>query len=301
VDVSPDSDIGPVSFRLLTPLGTSPEGRLLIEPYYGESPDREPNDSTDTAFETYLPSILVGAISRPGDIDHYKITVTAGEQLVFENAANMVGSTLQPVVAIIDEKQAVLQEFGVDGGAETSYFAYRFEKAGTHFVQVRDYQRGGRASHFYRIKVGRLPLAISAYPLGVPAGTSKQVALRGYNLGEGVVSVEGKPSPEDERAVIFRAQTPSGHSFNRVKLSLGTLPELESNGTNYGPETAQSVTAAATVNGKIQAGKQHYFRFKAQKDREYVIDVEARRLGSEFDSFLEILDAKGNPVERDRY
>src|SRR5207244_8570072 len=36
VDVAPDAEIGPVSFRVQTPLGTSPEGRFLIEPYYGE-------------------------------------------------------------------------------------------------------------------------------------------------------------------------------------------------------------------------------------------------------------------------
>src|SRR5580693_10451427 len=35
LDISPDADIGPVDFRLQTPLGTSPEARFLVEPYYG--------------------------------------------------------------------------------------------------------------------------------------------------------------------------------------------------------------------------------------------------------------------------
>ena len=69
VEIDPDAAIGPVNFRLLTPLGTSPEGRFLIEPYYGEAPDAEPNDTPETAFETFLPAILTGAISRPGDVD----------------------------------------------------------------------------------------------------------------------------------------------------------------------------------------------------------------------------------------
>src|SRR5712691_2293863 len=59
LDVSPDAQIGPVKFRLQTPLGTSPEGRFLIEPYYGEAPDQEPNDSPEQALEMYLPTILV--------------------------------------------------------------------------------------------------------------------------------------------------------------------------------------------------------------------------------------------------
>src|SRR5438445_3197454 len=49
VDVSPDAEIGLVSLRLVTPLGASPEGRFLVEPYYGESPDREPNDTPEAA------------------------------------------------------------------------------------------------------------------------------------------------------------------------------------------------------------------------------------------------------------
>src|SRR5467141_1351158 len=91
LDVSPDAEVGPVSFRLITPLGASPEARFLVEPYYGESPDREPNDTPETAFETYLPTILVGTISKPGDVDYYKIEVKAGDELVFENAAVMLG------------------------------------------------------------------------------------------------------------------------------------------------------------------------------------------------------------------
>src|SRR5258708_3068605 len=53
IAVSPDAEIGPVRFRLQTPLGTSPEGRFLIEPYYGESPDKEPNDTPEHAFACY--------------------------------------------------------------------------------------------------------------------------------------------------------------------------------------------------------------------------------------------------------
>src|SRR5947208_8467217 len=97
VEVAPDAEIGPGRFRIQTPLGTSPEGRFLIEPYYGESNDKEPNDTPETAVETFLPAILTGTISKPGDVDYYKIHVAAGQQLVFQNGAAQIGSSLQPV------------------------------------------------------------------------------------------------------------------------------------------------------------------------------------------------------------
>src|SRR5437660_299558 len=112
VEVSPDAEIGAVRFRLQTPLGTSPEGRFLIEPYYGESADKEPNDTPETAVETFLPAILTGTISKPGDVDYYKIHVSAGQQLVFQNGAASIGSSLQPVVTIFAADQSVVHEFG---------------------------------------------------------------------------------------------------------------------------------------------------------------------------------------------
>src|SRR3954451_1936443 len=135
VEVAPEAEIGPISFRLLTPLGTSPEGRFLIEPYYGEAPDQEPaNDAPDGAFETFLPAILTGTIGKPGDVDHYKIHVNAGQEISFQNGAMLIGSSLQPVVAILDSDFNVVHEFGANGGREQVMFAHRFDKAGVYYV-----------------------------------------------------------------------------------------------------------------------------------------------------------------------
>ncbi len=178
LDVSPDAEVGPVGFRLQTPLGTTAVGRFLIEPYYGESIDKEPNDTPETAVDTYLPAILTGAISKPGDVDYFKIKVKAGEQLVFENGAMEIGSSLQPVVSILDADQSVVKEFGADGGKDAVWFAHKFDKAGTYYIRVADYQSSGRASNFYRIKVGQFPVALGAYPLGVQLGRTAQVTLK---------------------------------------------------------------------------------------------------------------------------
>jgi len=290
LDISADADIGPVDFRLQTPLGTSPERRFLIEPYYGESADREPNDTPEEAVEVYTPAILVGAISKPGDVDYYKVTVKAGEQLVFENGAAMLGSALQPVVSIYDADQALVKEYGLDGGGSAQYFAHRFDKAGAYYVKIADYEEGGSARHFYRIKVGKFPLALAAYPLGVRKGQTAQIALTGYNLGAGKVAVTGEASPEDESAAILRPKVGPGKTFNKLKLAVGDEPEVDA-------ATVQSIQAPVTVNGRLLAAKSD-FRFKAHKGEKLVLEVNANRLGSPLDSMLEVLDAKGGPVER---
>jgi len=297
LDISPEAEVGPVSFRLQTPLGLSPEGRFLIEPFYGESPDREPNDTPENAFESYLPTILVGTISRPGDVDYYRVEVKAGDELVFENAAATLGSALAPVVGIYAEDQTLIREYGAEGRREAAAFSHKFDKTGVYYLRVGDYQQSGSGGHIYRIKVGRLPVALSTFPLGVERGRTTEVSLRGYNLGAGKLKVKGEPSPEDERAVIFRPDAPSGHAFNRVKLALGDHPEVSATGSNSSTAAAQAVTAPVTVNGVLKASE-HFYRFHARKGEKLVVEVNASRLASPLDSILEVLDAKGAPIER---
>jgi hypothetical protein len=286
VDVSPDAEIGPVSFRLLTPLGTSPEGKFLIEPYYGEAPDKEPNDTPENAFETFLPAILTGTISRPGDIDYYKIQVKAAEELSFLNGAMLIGSALQPVVTILDSDLSVVATFGENGGVEQAMFAHKFDKAGSYYVRIEDYQRSGRTGNFYRIIVGDFPLVLSTYPLGVRSGSTAELAVHGYHA-LAKFKVEGKPSLESEDTLTLRP----ANAFNTVRVALGAEPEIQSQGG--------AIEIPMTVNGRIdKPSAENRYRFRAAKGEQLVFEVNARRLGSELDSHLEILDAKGQPIER---
>ncbi|MFN0105652.1 MAG: PPC domain-containing protein [Bryobacteraceae bacterium] len=295
VEVDPEAAVGPVSFRVETPLGTSPEGTLLVEPYYGESPDKEPNDLIEGAFAAYLPSILTGAISKPGDVDHFQIRVKAGTTLAFDNGGMSLGSTLQPVVAILDADGKLLKEYGYGGGRDAAQFAHTFAKDGTYYVRVADYEKSGRATHTYRIKVGEFGLISGVFPLGLQRGRQGDVTFTGVHLGAGKARVTGTPSKEDPNALFLRPETADGAAFQRVRLAVNDEPEVVAAGS----KTPQTVTVPVTVNGRLTAaGQGHRFRFSAKKGQALVFDVNARRLGSELDSFVEVVDAKGNRIEQ---
>jgi hypothetical protein len=283
IDVAGDASVGEVSFRVQTPLGTSPEGTFLIEPYYGESPDREPNDTPEEAFETYLPTILVGAISKPGDLDHYKIQVKAGQELVFDNSGGQLGSTLIPVVSILASDGSVVLT------SQVTPFAHKFAKAGTYYVRVADYQQSGRASHTYRIKVGEFPVATGAFPLGVENGKSAQIELQGYHLASNKVEVKGAASAEQEDALMLRPKD----AFNDLKLAVGEEPEIMAAGAGQ-----QAVPFPVTINGRVTEKSSKEFRVSLRKGRSIIAEVKAQRLGSKLDSVLEIVDAKGKSIER---
>ncbi|MBZ5626727.1 MAG: hypothetical protein LAQ69_49820, partial [Acidobacteriia bacterium] len=130
------------------------------------------------------------------------------------------------------------------------------------------------------------PLVLNAFPLGLRKGSSAEIALRGYHLAP-KVKVEGRAPPDSEDTLALRPE----HAFNQARVALGTEPEVESQGGE--------ISVPVTVNGRIAtAGAENRYRFHARKGEQLVLEVNARRLGSDLDSFLEVLDAKGNPIER---
>ena len=192
----------------------------------------------------------------------------------------MIGSALQPVVTILAEDQAVVREFGSGGGASAMWFAHRFEKAGNYYIRIADYQQSGRAANFYRFKIGNFPLLSRAYPLGLQAGQSREVGLTGWNLKATNVKVVGKPSEGFEDQVRLRPE----HAFNELKLAVGTEPEVEAAVANGSVQTAQKVAFPVTINGRLeQPGLASFFQFHASKGQKVIVDVNARRLGSDLD------------------
>ncbi len=109
----------------------------------------------------------------------------------FRTLARELGSSLQPVVGIYDaetEPGARVRRRWRPRDKHVS--PTEFSKAGTYYIRVSDYEEGGNGGHFYRIKVGRFPLAVSAFPLGLQKGKTAAIHLTGYNLGADKIASE---------------------------------------------------------------------------------------------------------------
>ncbi|MBC7925977.1 MAG: hypothetical protein H7039_10010, partial [Bryobacteraceae bacterium] len=151
VTMEPGVETGLVNFRVLTPLGTTPEGRFLVE-------NTEPVPMQQQGNAISLPSLLAGTIAKAGDIGMYKIKVAAGEELSFENQAARAGSSLQPVVTFVREDGSIEGEYGSEGGAGAVAFRHKFRAEGLYTIRIGDFLQSGKATHFYRVRVSRDPL-----------------------------------------------------------------------------------------------------------------------------------------------
>lgn len=110
-----------------------------------------------------------------------------------------------------------------------------------------------------------------------------------------VVGSESAQQPTGNQAASAATITP--------RVPAGTEPvRVDEQEPNDRPETAQAITLPAVVKGKIHAAEGgpdvDCFRFRAAAGEEWVFEVNAARSKSGMDSFIEILHADGQPVER---
>jgi hypothetical protein len=293
VTIPSSQAVGPVRMRVQTPLGSSPVATFLVEPFWGETPEVEPNDSPEKSSEVILPSILAGTIGRSGDQDVYKLKVTAGQRLTFENNFQAIGSAISPVIEILDSDQNVIKTYGYAGDRTQRVFAHTFDAAGEFYVRVSDYQEN--SGGFYRIKVGDFPVVTGVYPLGGQMNSDQTLKLA--TTVKPVVQTMRIAPLFSTDVLKLRAQVGNLLAFNETRLAVGQDPEEEASMTNGTLAAAQPIKLGNIVNGRITKGPQ-YFKFDAKKGQDLVFEVNARRLGSELDSVIDILTADGKPVER---
>ena len=150
VTIAKDVPHGVHGFRLHTPLGVSNQLRFAVSAL-AETKEQEPNDPGAPQGIT-LPAALVGSLGTAGDVDAYRFTARAGEEMVFQVVARPLGARLDSVVRLFDASGRVVAENNDIDLNRDSVLTWRFTDAGTYAIAIEDLEHGGAADGFgYRI------------------------------------------------------------------------------------------------------------------------------------------------------
>jgi hypothetical protein len=278
---------GVYQLRLKNAAGESGPLPFTVDPFPAVK-EQEPNNSPGTGQKIALPATVAGVLDRAGDVDYYRFEARAGQQLgVLVQAA--AGSKLSPFLTLTDASDRVLAEGG-DG-----HLGYRFKEAGTYAVGVRDQEFRGGGSMQYRLHLGDLPVVTAVYPLGMQRGTEAEVHLDGVNLGPAqAVKVKAAADAAPGTRLPLNLNAPKGTPLGLKSLVVGEFAEVQA-----GEGAAGALPVPGTANGRIaRPGATDTWRFPAKRGQRLLLEVNARRLGSPLDSYIEILDPQGKPLPR---
>lgn len=136
----------------------------------------EPNDSTSQATPAALRDTVSGVINPAFDVDYFALDVPANTALDLDVDANQVGSTLDPIMALIAPDGRTVLGVNDDYDGMDSRIIYTVTTAGRYFVGITDYYGTGSLQHTYVIKLQVLvpgpgdPTTLFVSGLGYPIG-----------------------------------------------------------------------------------------------------------------------------------
>jgi hypothetical protein len=303
VRIAPDAEPGIRALRVLTPLGPSDIGWFAIG-QWPEVAEREPNNTRDGAQEIHFPVTVTGRIDPAEDFDYFRFHAQAGQTLVFEVLAARLESPLDSFLSLQDAggHEIIVND---DFNGKDSFLACTIPTSGDYYLVLRDLSNRGGERQFYRLSMGEIPYVTAAFPMGGRPGATVPMELQGFNLGDVRTAQIRLPDDAPPGLVPMSVALPKGTS-NSLTLAVVDketpaveLREIESNDD---PAKAQRLTVPSIVNGRIQpagaaAGPDvDCYRFAATKGQKLVLEVIARRYGSDLDSLLSVVDGNGKEL-----
>jgi len=294
--VAGNAEPGVREVRVVTPRGTSNAGSISV----ALSPrilEKEPNNTPSEAMPLdKFPVTIDGQANPAEDVDWFSFNAAEGEAWVFEMDGARHKSPIDGFLALRDaEGHDLATALSVEG--HDPRLIYTFPKSGRYFLQVRDLMYRGGSNYTYAVRVGKLPTVVATMPIGGKRGETIEVALEGVNLGDMKTLKIQMPTDPQQETVTVVPMTASGPA-NPIRLHAGSYPEVTEAEPNDTPAQATKVPAIpATINGRIgQEGDVDVFSFTGQAQQQLVFEVWAKRLGSELDSYLRILDKDGKEL-----
>jgi WD40 repeat protein len=282
---------GAYQLTLKSSVGTSAPVNFIVD-LFPQVTEMKPNDSPGAGKKFTLPASIIGAIAKAGDVDYFRFEAEAAQQIGIQAITAVAGSKLDPQLTLVDADGKVVAENG------NGLLGYTCTSAGTYAIGIRDKDYRGGADKTYRLHVGPIPIVTSVFPLGVQRGTETNVRLDGVHLG--VNRVVALRVPVD--AVIgSRVQVPfttsDGTPLGGLNVVVGEFPEFGRDPKN--PAAAPFIATPGTGNGRVEKpSATQAWRFAAKKGQSLILEINARRIGSPLDSYLEILDDKDQPLPR---
>jgi hypothetical protein len=308
ITCDPDALPGIRDFRVWTPHGVSTVGQLVIarEPLVSEVLE---NDTVDKAQSVPLPATICGTIEKGEDLDFYKIRIDQPGAWTFHMTSQRLQNRLHDMQTRVDPMITLRNISGSTIASSDNSFAgdplmhVQIDTAGEYLLEVRDVRYQGNADWTYAVECSARPFGLVAKPLAVAQGITGNLQVVGLGLGADAMATYGPIASANSRIEQI-APVIASVPLNALQVLVSADPIAKEPSGAPSAEATQGAEALpmqvaipSVVCGNIDAPEQaDRFRFEAKAQQRLSFEVFARRLGSQLDAKLRILNPEGNAV-----
>jgi hypothetical protein len=294
VTLSPDASPGPRAWRVWTAQGASGSLPFLV----GDLPEvvEREVDRDPVPEPVALPVTVNGRIFPREDVDLWSFPLRKGEVLTALVAAGRLGSPLDPWIEALDsDGRRVAESSPASASAFDARLAFVAPRDGTYTVKIHDVKVKGGQNFVYRLTLSTGPSVARVFPLGGRRGSVVHFAAVGLGL-----------SGRDEPVTLPAEEAGRGPGSAVISIGGGSavvevddLPEASESEPNDERSRATLLPVPGVGDGRVgREGDVDVWALPFKKDRSYVLDVRAARLGSNLDALLSLSDPGGKEVAR---
>lgn len=132
---------------------SAPSPHFLRVSLFPNALEHEPNDRpSDVSDFVSTPVALNGILSKPGDVDCFRVRLKGNETLDIEVFGQRIRSPIDSVLTILDSRGHVIVE-NDDTLLHDSKVRLHVPSDGDYFVQVGDHRHRGGAEFVYRVEI----------------------------------------------------------------------------------------------------------------------------------------------------
>ena len=251
VTIGKDAPIGPHLVRTYNADGASAP-RWFVVGQSEEVLEKEPNDAfTQAQPIDKLPVVVNGRLEKAGDVDYLSVKLEAGKWLIAAVNAYALGSPIDANLQLLDERGARVA-FNSDAAQNIDPFlAVKIEKSGTYVLLLSafahppgsDVRYAGSPSSVYRLNLTQDAFPKWVFPAGGRVGCKTKVKIGGWNFDSTDGEREWEIDASGNSDLTAGARLPVPGSHNRLRISLGDLPEEFEQEPNNKPAAAQAIIA----------------------------------------------------------
>ena len=292
INVPPNTPCGIQAMRVVTDKGVSPLRFLFVDDLPSIA-SVGTNVQLATAQAVSIPTAIDGTVAGLS-WQYFKFPVQAGQRLSIEVLARRIGSSLDPMIRLLDIKgRELAYNDDTPGLNSDSSLVYTFKDAGEYVLELRDIKYGAGN---YRMRIGDFPVATVAYPMAVQRGTTANVTLAGVGV-DGLAPIPVAIAPDfPSEWMNVSLKRPNGASGYSTVEVVSTPQFLEQEPNNVSDQ-ANRVELGHDVNGRLDVpGDVDRFVFTAKKDQTVSFFGITRQQGSPTDLNFKILNKDGGQL-----
>ncbi|MCI0362067.1 MAG: PPC domain-containing protein [Planctomycetaceae bacterium] len=302
--IAPDAALGRRCVRVLNERSGLTNMLYFTVGRLPETLEVEPNNELSAPQTVALPVVVNGRVDPQADVDGYAFDLKAGQRLLAVVLAHAIDSHGQyknygfvdATLQVVDAQGRVVAEAGDTLGLDPQV-EFVAPQGGRYTARVYLEAFDGFPQAVYRLVLGDVALATSAFPPGGQRGTTIDIQLAGPGIPPGTTQKVAISADELLPLQYVTAEL-AGAADLELPLVRGTWPEVIEAEPN--PAAAQATTLAlpTTANGRIdQIGDEDWYRLPLAPGQNVLLETTAHRmLRSPIDTLIQVFDAAGKKL-----